>query len=70
MEQLWFDAALWPLVALVAGLTANWLNISPALFEIVVATVAQLAIGALAGCEALGAKAPWITFLAERVRSS
>ena len=60
MEQVWFVAALCPLVALVAGLIANWLKIS----EIVVDTVAQLAIGALAGCEALGAKAPWITFLA------
>jgi Kef-type K+ transport system membrane component KefB len=34
------------------------------LSEIVVGTVAQLAIGALVGGEALGAKAPWITFLA------
>jgi hypothetical protein len=58
MDQVWYVAALWPLVALVAGLIANWLKISTALSEIVVATVAQLAIGALAGCEALGAKAP------------
>ena len=39
-------------------------KISTALSEIVVGTVAQFAIGALAGREALGAKAPWITFLA------
>ena len=64
MEQAWFVAALWPLVAVVAGLIANWLKISTALSEIVVGTVAQLANGALAGGEALGAKAPWITFLA------
>ena len=51
MEQVWFVAALWPLVALVAGLIANWLKISTALSEIVVGTVAQLAIGGLAGCE-------------------
>lgn len=49
MEQVWFVAALWPLVALVAGLIANWLKISNALSEIVVGTVAQLAMGALAG---------------------
>ncbi len=64
MEQVWFTAALWLLLALVAVLVANWLKVSTALSEIVVGTVAQLAIGALAGGEALGAKAPWITFLA------
>jgi len=64
MDQVWFVAALWLLLALFAVLIANWLKISTALSEIVVGTVAQLAIGALAGSEALGAKAPWITFLA------
>jgi Kef-type K+ transport system membrane component KefB len=64
MEHVWFVAALWLLLALVAVLIANWLKISTALSEIVVGTVAQLAIGALAGGEALGGKAPWITFLA------
>ena len=64
MEQVWFVAALWLLLALIAVLVANWLGVSTALSEIVVGTVAQLAIGALAGGEALGAKAPWITFLA------
>jgi Kef-type K+ transport system membrane component KefB len=52
------------LLALIAVLVANWLRVSTALSEIVVGTVAQLAIGALVGGEALGAKAPWITFLA------
>jgi Kef-type K+ transport system membrane component KefB len=64
MDQVWFVAALWLFLALLAVLFANWLRISTALSEIVVGTVAQLAIGALAGGEALGAKAPWITFLA------
>lgn len=64
MDPVWFVAALWLLLALVAVLIANRLKISTALSEIVVGTVAQLAIGALAGGEALGAKAPWITFLA------
>ncbi|MBI3281914.1 MAG: cation:proton antiporter [Acidobacteria bacterium] len=64
MDQVWFVAALWLLLALVAVLVANWLRISTALSEIVVGTVAQLAIGALMGSEALGAKVPWITFLA------
>jgi Kef-type K+ transport system membrane component KefB len=64
MDQVWFVAALWLLLALVAVLVANWLKISTALSEIVIGTVAQLAIGAFMGSEALGAKAPWITFLA------
>src|SRR5580704_7495167 len=64
MEQVWFVAALWLLLALIAVLVANWLRVSIALSEIVVGTVAQLAIGALAGEAALGAKAPWIAFLA------
>ena len=64
MDQVWFVAALWLLLALVAVLVANWFRVSTALSEIVVGTVAQLGIGALAGGEALGAKAPWITFLA------
>jgi len=64
MDQVWFVAALWLFLALFAVLVANWLKISTALSEIVIGTVAQLAIGAFAGSEALGAKAPWIAFLA------
>jgi glutathione-regulated potassium-efflux system ancillary protein KefC len=64
MDRIWFVAALWLLLALVAVLVANWLRISTALSEIVVGTVAQLVIGALAGSSALGAKAEWVTFLA------
>lgn len=64
MDQVWFVAALWLLLALIAVLVANWLRVSTALSEIVVGMVAQLTIGVFAGGEALGAKAPWITFLA------
>jgi Kef-type K+ transport system membrane component KefB len=64
MDQVWFVAALWLLLALVAVLAANWLRVSTALSEIVVGTVAQLVIGALVVGDALSAKAPWITFLA------
>jgi glutathione-regulated potassium-efflux system ancillary protein KefC len=64
MDQVWFVAAVWLLLALVAVLLANWLRISTALSEIVVGTVAQLIIGAAVGTEALGAKAPWIGFIA------
>jgi len=64
MQQVWFTAALWLFLALVAVLAANWLRISTALSEIVVGTLAQLAIGALAGAAALNAKTEWITFLA------
>ena len=64
MEQVWFVAAVWLVLALIATLLSIWLRISTALSEIVVGTVAQLAIGALIGTEALGARSPWITFLA------
>jgi len=55
MDQVWFVAALWLFLALLAVPVAGWLKISTALSEIVVGTAAQLAIGALAGREALGA---------------
>ena len=64
MEQVWFVAALWLLLALVAVLLAGWLRIATALSEIVVGTLAQLVIGVGLGSEALGVKAPWIAFLA------
>ncbi len=63
MTSVWALAALWLGLALVATLLAIWLRISTALSEIVVGTVAQLVIGAFLGIEALGAKAPWVTFL-------
>jgi Kef-type K+ transport system membrane component KefB len=64
MDQVWFVGAVWLLLALIAVVVAHWLKVSTALSEIAVGVVAQLAIGALAGGEALGARAPWITFLA------
>jgi glutathione-regulated potassium-efflux system ancillary protein KefC len=64
MENVWFLASLWVGLALIATLLAIWLRISTALSEIVVGTVAQLAIGALLGRSTLGGNAEWITFLA------
>jgi glutathione-regulated potassium-efflux system ancillary protein KefC len=64
MHQVWFVAALWLLLAMVAVLIAHWLRISTALSEIAVGTAAQLVISAVVGFDALSAKAPWITFLA------
>jgi glutathione-regulated potassium-efflux system ancillary protein KefC len=64
VEQVWFVAALWLLLALAAVLLAGWLRIATALSEIVVGTLAQLIIGVAVGTEALGAKAPWVAFLA------
>ena len=63
MTGVWSLAALWLGLALVATLFAIWLRISTALSEIVVGTAAQVIVAALLGIEALGAKAPWITFL-------
>ena len=64
MESTWLLASLWLGLALLATLAAIGLRISTALSEIVVGTVAQLAIAAFFGFSGLGAKAPWITFLA------
>ena len=63
MTEVWSLAALWLGLALVATLLAIVLRISTALSEIVIGTVAQVVIGAFVGIAALGAKAPWITFL-------
>ncbi|MFN2533121.1 MAG: cation:proton antiporter [Pyrinomonadaceae bacterium] len=64
MEQVWFLAAIWVGLALLAVLIAIKLRISTALSEIVVGTVAQLVIGAAVGASFLGAQQPWIAFLA------
>jgi Kef-type K+ transport system membrane component KefB len=63
MAGVWFHAALWLGLALIATLLAIWFRVSTALSEIVVGTVAQLVIGAAVGGMALGAKEPWIAFL-------
>jgi len=63
VTEVWTLAALWLGLALVATLLAIALHISTALSEIVIGTVAQLLFGAFVGTAALGAKAPWITFL-------
>jgi Kef-type K+ transport system membrane component KefB len=64
MEQVWFLAAIWVGLALLAVLIAIKLRISTALSEIVVGTVAQLIIGATVSTGFLGAQQSWITFLA------
>ena len=64
MQNVWVLASVWVGLALIATLLAIWFKISTALTEIVVGTVAQLIIGAVAGTAALGAKTEWITFLA------
>jgi glutathione-regulated potassium-efflux system ancillary protein KefC len=63
VTEVWTLAALWLDLALIATLLAILLRISTALSEIVIGTVAQVVIGAFVGTAALGAKAPWITFL-------
>ena len=57
-------ASLWLGLALIATLLAIWLRIATAMSEIIVGTVAQLAIGALVGGAALGTDQSWIRFLA------
>lgn len=64
METVWFVAAIWVGLALVATLLAIWFKVSTALSEIVVGTVAQLVIGVAIGTDALAARSEWVTFLA------
>ena len=63
MTETWTLAALWLGLALAATLLSIWLRLATALSEIVVGTIAQLAIGAVLGTAALGAGEPWIKFL-------
>ncbi|MBN1904536.1 MAG: cation:proton antiporter [Deltaproteobacteria bacterium] len=64
MTETWFLATLWLGLALIATLLSIWLRVATALSEIVVGTVAQLAIGALISSTILGVQEPWIKFLA------
>jgi glutathione-regulated potassium-efflux system ancillary protein KefC len=64
MSNVWFLAAVWVGLALIATLLAIWFRMSTALSEIVVGTVAQLIIGVALGGASLGAQTPWIAFLA------
>src|SRR5438876_819673 len=64
MQDVWFVAALWLALALIATMLSIWFRIATALSEIVVGTVAQLIIGAMIGAQVLGGSAEWITFLA------
>lgn len=64
MEQVWFSAALWLALALLAALLSIWLRVSVALTEIVVGTVAGLVIGGARGVGVLDANESWVRFLA------
>ncbi len=64
MTDIYALAALWLGLALAATLLSIWLRIATAMSEIVVGTVAQLAIGALIGGAVLGTDQSWIKFLA------
>src|SRR5215813_1644893 len=64
MTGVWALAALWLGLALVASLLSIWLRVSTALSEIVVGTIAQLAIGAAIGSAVLGTDESWVKFLA------
>ena len=64
MGDVWFLAALWLSLALVATFFSIRFRISTALTEIVIGTAAQLILGTFIGAAVLGANAPWIAFLA------
>jgi glutathione-regulated potassium-efflux system ancillary protein KefC len=64
MTDIYALAALWLGLALAATLLSIWLRVATAMSEIVVGTVAQLAMGALVGGATLGTDQSWIKFLA------
>jgi Kef-type K+ transport system membrane component KefB len=64
MTDIYALAALWLGLALAATMLSMWLRIATAMSEIVVGTVAQLAIGAAVGGAVLGTDQSWIKFLA------
>ena len=63
MTLIWFQAALWLGLALIATILSIYLRIATALSEIVVGTIAQLIIGALLGASILAGDASWVQFL-------
>lgn len=63
MTEIWAQTSLWLGLALVATLLSIRLRVAPALSEIVVGTVAQLAIGAALGGALLAGDATWVKFL-------
>lgn len=64
MEHVWFTAALWLGMALVAVLLSVWLGVSIALTEIAVGVVGAFALTLVFGSSILGANEQWIVFLA------
>jgi Kef-type K+ transport system membrane component KefB len=64
MTDVWGIASLWLGFALLATLLSIWLRVATALSEIIVGTVGQFILAAIAGTAALGANEPWIKFLA------
>jgi len=64
MTDIFTLAALWLALALAATLLSIWLGIATAMSEIVVGTVAQLALGAVIGSTVLGTDQSWVRFLA------
>jgi glutathione-regulated potassium-efflux system ancillary protein KefC len=63
VTHLWAQTAMWLGLALVATLLSIWFRVATALSEIVVGTVAQLIIGALAAPWLLGTDDSFIKFL-------
>lgn len=68
MADIWFQAALWLGLALVATLLSAYLHIATALSEIVVGTIAQLFIGALVGAGVLAGVYPVSRFYGASAR--
>jgi Kef-type K+ transport system membrane component KefB len=64
MEQTYTIATIWLALALLSTFIAGWLRISTALVEIIIGVAAGTVAMRFFGEAGLGAKLPWLTFLA------
>ena len=64
MEHVWFTAAIWLGLALVATALSSWLRVSIALTAIMVGVLGAFVLVRAFGPSTLGANEPWIVFLA------
>ncbi len=64
MESVWWTAAVWLGLALLAALLGIWLRVSVALTEILVGILAQLMMGVFGPASFPGVRDGWVVFLA------
>ncbi len=64
MENIWWTAAVWLALALLAAFLGSWLRVSVALTEILVGILSQLLMGVFGHASLPGVRDGWVAFLA------